>query len=187
MYLLYITLDVQIRPHEKFVPIGSSVNWHKKTHSLSSVSLFMFCITVVQTQWSRICLSILPDITYLGNTNKNFLVKTLAPFVSSVNWHTRRLNYISNLFSVLLKLYKHNYSECLCNYLIYNTLKMHTYTNFSVKKSLTLLFSLLWINKSYLYFQLYKHHDPEYTFWTLWNYLIYITLKVHTNLKLQTS
>ena len=89
-------------------------------------------------------------ITYLGNTNKNFLVKTLAPFVSSVNWHTRRLNYISNLFSVLLKLYKHNYSECVCNYLIYNTLKMHTYTNFSVKKSLTLLFSLLWINKSYL-------------------------------------
>ena len=57
-----------------------------------------------------------------------------------MNWHTKRLNYISNLFSVLLKLYKHNYSEYLCNYLIYNTLKMHTYTNFSVKKKLALLF-----------------------------------------------
>ena len=72
-----------------------------------------------------------------------------------------KINYISILFSVLLKLYKHNYSECLCNYLICNTLKMHTYTNFSVKKRLALLFFFI------VDFQLYKHHDPECTFLTL--------------------
>ena len=55
-------LEIQIHPHKKFVPFGSSVNWHKKTHSLSSVSLCIFCVIVVQTWWSRICLFTLPDI-----------------------------------------------------------------------------------------------------------------------------